>query len=133
MNSQKKLQIWLDKAKYDLETAEAMFNAERWLYVSVMCQQTIERLVKGLYTFYIDDNVPRSHNITKIIKQFENQFSSPIFQDRLKFFDQLSIFYLEDRYEVEIENMNELFNKEQARKILLETKEAYKWLLSLII
>jgi hypothetical protein len=38
MNSQKILQFWLDKSKYDLETAEAMFNAERWLYVSVMCQ-----------------------------------------------------------------------------------------------
>jgi HEPN domain-containing protein len=110
-----------------------MFNTERWLYVSVMCQQAIEKLVKGLYTFYIDDKVPRIYNITKIVKKFEDQLSSPIFQARLKFFDELSAFYIEDRYELEIENMNELFNKEQAEKILLETKEAYKWLLTLIM
>jgi HEPN domain-containing protein len=77
--------------------------------------------------------VPKTHDITKIVKEFENQLSSPIFPGGFKFFDELSAFYLEDRYEVEIENMNELFNKEQAQRILLETKEAYKWLLSLII
>ncbi|MCL2831912.1 MAG: HEPN domain-containing protein [Treponema sp.] len=38
MDSQAKFEYWLDISRYDLETAEAMFIAGRWLYVVFMCQ-----------------------------------------------------------------------------------------------
>jgi len=47
----------------NMETAQAMFETGRWLYVVFMCQQAIEKLCKGLYLLYIDDNVPRIHDI----------------------------------------------------------------------
>jgi HEPN domain-containing protein len=53
MNSQEKYEYWLDIANYDLETASAMLAGSRWLYVVFMCQQAIEKLVKGLYILYI--------------------------------------------------------------------------------
>lgn len=43
MNSEEKYEYWLDIAKYDLETAEAMFDSGRYLYVVFMCQQSIEK------------------------------------------------------------------------------------------
>lgn len=41
---------WLDLAEYDLETAEAMFVSERYLYVGFMCHQTIEKAPKAIYS-----------------------------------------------------------------------------------
>jgi HEPN domain-containing protein len=40
-----------------------------------MCQQAVEKLVKGLYTMYIDDNVPRAHNIKTLFERFENKLT----------------------------------------------------------
>ncbi|MCL2035461.1 MAG: HEPN domain-containing protein [Oscillospiraceae bacterium] len=48
MDTQEKYEHWLEYAKYDLDTADAMFNAGKWLYVAFMCQQAVEKLVKGL-------------------------------------------------------------------------------------
>ena len=50
MDSEKKFNYWLDTAQYDLKTAESMLDAGRWFYVVFMCQQALEKLVKGLYS-----------------------------------------------------------------------------------
>lgn len=38
-----KTAYWLDIADYDLDTAEALHNSGRWLYVAFMCHQVIEK------------------------------------------------------------------------------------------
>ena len=52
MDSAEKYEHWEDIAVYDLGTAEAMFQSSRYLYVVFMCQQSIEKLSKGLFVFY---------------------------------------------------------------------------------
>jgi HEPN domain-containing protein len=69
MDQQQKFAYWLDVAEYDLKTADAMYNAGRYLYVAFMCQQSLEKLAKGLYNFFIDDNVPRVHNISFVLEK----------------------------------------------------------------
>lgn len=44
----KKVKYWLDLAKYDLETAKAMLDTKRYLYVGFMCHQTIAKGLKVL-------------------------------------------------------------------------------------
>jgi predicted nucleotidyltransferase len=36
-----------------------------------MCQQAVEKLAKGLYILYLDDNIPRTHDIRKIVRRYE--------------------------------------------------------------
>lgn len=38
-----KVTYWIDIADYDIETAEAMYSTQRWLYVAFMCHQSIEK------------------------------------------------------------------------------------------
>lgn len=47
MNNVEKYDYWEEIATYDLETAEAMLASGRYLYVVFMCQQAIEKLMKG--------------------------------------------------------------------------------------
>jgi HEPN domain-containing protein len=56
MDAAEKYEYWLEIAQYDLDTAEAMLNSRRWFYVVFMCQQAVEKLVKGLYILFIDLN-----------------------------------------------------------------------------
>lgn len=46
MTSEEKVHYWLDIAAYDIETAEAMYQTGRWLYVAFMCHQVIEKTPK---------------------------------------------------------------------------------------
>ncbi len=78
MDSQEKYAYWLDSAQYDLVTAEAMARNGRWVYVAFMCQQAIEKLIKGLYVLYVDDNVPRTHNLRSLIEKFDSGFPKPL-------------------------------------------------------
>jgi HEPN domain-containing protein len=90
MTPEEKFAYWLEHAQYDIETANSMFQTERWFYVVFMCQQAIEKLIKGLYTLYVDDNVPRSHNISWIAAKFEDKLETPFTLEQYDFFELLS-------------------------------------------
>ena len=131
MEPSEKYIYWEEAAKYDLETAKAMLAAGRFLYVVFMCQQAIEKLVKGLYAFYIDDNIPRVHNINSIIDKFRDELPKPISEKYRKLFDKLTAFYLNNRYPDYISKLSAQVKEIEAREILTETKEAFAWLLTL--
>lgn len=48
MTKEEKVRYWLDIANYDLDTAEAMYQTGRWLYVAFMCHQVIEKTLKPI-------------------------------------------------------------------------------------
>ena len=131
MNSEEKFEYWLDIAKYDLETAGAMFAAGRWLYVIFMCQQAIEKLCKGLYLLYIDDDVPKIHDIHSIISKFADKLPSAIGDDKRRLFNKLSAFYLNNRYPEYKGRLSMSLNEEESKIILDDTREAFTWLLAL--
>jgi HEPN domain-containing protein len=131
MTDEEKFGFWLEYAQYDLETADAMFKSGRWVYVVFMGQQAIEKLVKGLYLLYIDDNIPRLHNITAVFSKFADKLSEPLSDDTRRLFDRLSLYYLEARYPEYKNNLNSVTDKETASLLLQKTKEVFQWLLTL--
>ena len=131
MDKTEKFDQWLDIAKYDLGTAEAMRKTARWLYVVFMCQQAIEKLAKGLYILYVDDNIPKIHNIRQIINKYANQLSEEVSTDYYDLFDRLTSFYLEGRYPEELMQPSKIINKKGAEDLHRQTKEAFKWLLTM--
>lgn len=131
MTAQQKYEYWLDIAQYDLETAKSMLSSGRWLYVVFMCQQAVEKLSKGLYTLYVDDNVPRIHNIRTIIEYFDDKLPIPIPYKNFDFFDTLSAYYLNNRYPDFISKLSSQVKEPEAKKILHQAEEVFAWLLTL--
>ena len=131
MNTKEKFDYWLDIAQYDFGTAEAMFAAGRWLYVVFMCQQAIEKLCKGLYLLFVDDNVPKIHDINSLISKFEDKVSVPIDENKRILFAKLSAFYLNNRYPEYRERLSTSLTREEAQSVLDNTREAFSWLLTL--
>jgi len=130
MDSLDKFEYWQDIAQYDLETAQAMFTAGRWLYVVFMCQQAIEKLCKGLYLLFTEDDVPRTHDINLLITKFADKLPEPVGDDKRLLFAKLSAFYLNNRYPKYKERLSASLNREEAESILEKSKEVFAWLMT---
>ncbi|MCL2722612.1 MAG: HEPN domain-containing protein [Treponema sp.] len=131
MDANEKFEYWQDTAQYDLNTAKAMYKTGRWLYVVFMCQQSIEKLCKGLYLIFIDDNIPRIHDINSLVTKFENKLLEPIDNEKRLFFAKLSAFYLNNRYPEYKKRIGASLSRKEAKDILRKTEEVYKWLLKM--
>ena len=132
MNEQEKYEYWLEHAQYDMKAAEAMLNSGMWVYTVFMCQQAIEKLAKGIYGLFVDaDNVPRIHNITRLIKEFEDKLQEPVKDEYYDLFETLSGYYLNNRYP---DFKNRLYNttkEDKARELYARTMEVFEWLQTL--
>jgi len=131
MTKEDKYTYWLQLAQYDLDTAQTMYAGGRWFYVAFMCQQAIEKICKGLYNFYIDDNIPRIHNIRFILAKIETSLSLAIKPEIYSLIDTLSAHYLNNRYPDFSGAPNTQIDKDKATSILEKTREAFTWLLTL--
>jgi HEPN domain-containing protein len=131
MSAQEKYEYWLDAAQYDLGTAKAMLDGGRWLYVAFMCQQAIEKLVKNLYILYLDDNVPKSHNIRSIIGSYEDKLPMGIPLETRDLFVTLSTCYLNNRYPEYKDKLSAQIREPQAKELFSQTQEVFAWLLTL--
>ena len=130
MTAEEKYEYWLEIAKYDLESADAMCVSGRWFYVVFMCQQAVEKLCKGLYTLYVDDNVPRIHNIATVFSHFKDKLPVVASKDTINLFNTLSAQYSANRYP-DFAKQNLQLSKSEAELLLTKTKEVFSWLLTL--
>lgn len=135
MTNEEKYEHWEDIAKYDLESAKAMYKSGRYLYVVFMCQQSIEKLIKGLHVLYTGDEPVRTHNIWVVFRAvFENDHTSVFDEGEEKykdFFAELVAYYISERYPSYQQKLSESINKKQAKDVLKKTEEAFQWLKSL--
>ncbi|HOJ48952.1 MAG TPA: HEPN domain-containing protein [Bacillota bacterium] len=63
MTGFEKYEYWLTLSRYDIETAKVLLDAERYSYVPVVCQQAVERLLKGMFVCHTGKEASKSHNI----------------------------------------------------------------------
>ena len=131
MDAQAKFEYWLDIAQYDLSVAESMLNSGHWLYVVFMCQQAVEKLAKGLYSYYLPDTPPHLHNIKTIVARAEPNLPTAIPADTMDFFDDLTAYYLNNRYPDYISKLSLQISETEAAEVMAKTKEVFAWLLTL--
>lgn len=141
MNNREKYEYWLDIAIYDFETAMANYNSGRYLYVVFMCQQSIEKLTKGIHVLYTGREADRTHNIARIFtKIFSDEANKQLVKDEefeemskeyMEFFAELLFYYISERYPNYKKKLSESITKEIAKNVLDKTKEVFTWLESL--
>lgn len=131
MDKEEIFAYWLDMAEYDLGTAEAMLAAGRYVYVAFMCQQCIEKVAKGLYSFFITDNVPRVHNLSYLVAKIKDTLNLDLEDRVFEFLDHLSAYYIQGRYPTYREKMSQSVGVTEATELLVRTREVFQWLKSL--
>ena len=121
-----KIKYWIDISDYDIETAEAMFDTKRYLYVGFMCHQSIEKIFKGYYTKLKSESAPFSHSLSYLAKKGE--FYSSFAESQKDFIDQIEPLNIEARYPSHKERLLKSLTNEKCIEILTKTKELQKWI-----
>ena len=117
---------WLKIANYDLKTAEAMLKSKRYLYVGFMCNQSIEKILKGIYTDKFNQLPPRIHNLARLLKLVE--LGNDIPKDLLEILNELNPLNIAARYpDQQLDIIKEL-DFDYSSKLLENTRRLFKWL-----
>ena len=115
---------WIVQAEYDLETAEALFKAGRYIYTVFMCHLSIEKALKGLYAKKFKKDPPKIHDLIYLVKKIELLIQDP-HQDFLKILNDLSV---PARYPDELEKLLKQYKNDETGGLLIQTKELLLWL-----
>ncbi|MHB1275864.1 MAG: HEPN domain-containing protein [Candidatus Humimicrobiaceae bacterium] len=141
MDNKEKYGYWEEYAQYDLDTAGVMVDTGRYLYSVFMCQQAIEKIVKGIYVLYTGEEPVKTHNIALVFnnlcdrEEFRKHISDEDF-DRRKdeytpVFVRLLAFYISARYPAYKEKLTSTLTKAEVQEIMDKTKEVFVWVKSL--
>ena len=128
--SEKIVRNWLALAEYDLKTADAMLQAERYLYVVFTCQQAIDKLLKAIYVDENQQTPPYTHNLLRLVDSLK--ISKTLNEEKNSFLETLNSYYIESRYTEEISELSGLLDREKAEQVFSSTRELFSWLKSQI-
>lgn len=121
-----KVNYWIDLASYDLETAYAMLQSSRFLYVGFMCHQTVEKILKGYYVYEKKETAPYTHNLTFLAeKSGLFQLMSDSHKDLLDLLGPLNI---QARYPTYKEKLMKSLSEKRCEEIVKETEGFYQWI-----
>lgn len=118
-------QKWIDQARYDLDTAYALLDASRYLYVLFCCQQAIEKALKAKIVGLTGELPHRIHNLLRLAERLKIDLQ----EEMAQFFGELSDFYVQSRYPEEIKAIGTKVSRDMATETLSKTEEVMQWLL----
>lgn len=116
---------WIEMAEYDYQTAIAMFNTKRYLYVGFMLHQTIEKAFKGYYVLLKSEVPPFTHSLVKLSQK--GDFYDSIPEELKDIIDILEPLNIEARYPSHKEKLINELDEEFCKSLLEHTEVLYKW------
>jgi len=116
---------WLERSNYDLETAKAMLDAGRCLYVAYMCQQAIEKLLKAIIAQHGKENLP-IHNLNRLAELAE--LRGELAAEQVDLLAELTAYNIEARYGDYKESLSEVVDTQKANALYAQTKGLFQWL-----
>ena len=121
-------EYWIDLAKYDLETAKAMNQSQRYLYVGFMCHQVIEKALKACYSSRFKDAPPYIHNL-RVLAQKAGLYA--VLSDEQKnFLEFLEPLNIEARYPTQKDKLLGLLTSDKCTEIIRKTESELQWVMT---
>ena len=131
MTTEEKIDYWVELSDYDLETADAMLQTKRYLYVGFMCHQSIEKILKGVFSKIKKETPPFVHKLALIALQgdFYEQFS----EEQKVFIDQMEPLNIKARYPDDKKELAKKLNQAKCIEILEKTKDLQQWIKEILL
>jgi len=126
MTSDEQVQYWLDIADYDLDTAEAMHQTGRWLYVAFMCHQVIEKTLKAYWCATQSSEPPYTHSHQRLATGCG--IYDEMSDNQRDFLDIITNYNIEARYPEDKEELARTLTPQACRQIIDETKQMQQWI-----
>lgn len=121
-----KVKYWIDIADYDLDTAEAMFQTKRWLYVGFMCHQVVEKTIKAYWHSKREDAPPYIHNLKRLAQGCG--LYTAFNESQKSFIDSLTPLNIEARYPSYKEELEKVLSEQTCNNIIENTKSLQLWI-----
>ena len=115
---------WLIQADYDMDTADYLFEGERYFYAVFMCHLSIEKALKGLYVKRFNKTPPKTHNLIYLIEFINIDIPENLY-DVVFTLNRISV---PARYPDNLQAILKEFNKLKTIEVIEQSKEVLKWL-----
>ena len=126
MHMDSKATYWCEMSDYDLETAQAMFQTWRYLYVGFMCHQSIEKILKALWSCRLDEIPLKTHSLSRLAEKVGLDTELP--EKYLELIDQLEPLNIEARYPSYKERLMKSLTDHYCKWLLEQTSELQQWI-----
>ena len=61
-----KVTYWIELSDYDYDTAQAMWETRRFLYVGFMCHQVVEKILKAYWSKVLEEQPLKIHHLSRL-------------------------------------------------------------------
>ena len=119
---------WAEQARYDLETARAMLQSERYLYVLFCCQQAVEKMLKAVIAQRTGQCPPRLHNLLRLAENAGVELD----QSHTVLMEDLTRYYIQSRYPEEVPALSRGLDQQRGEQVLKQTEDVLQWLSSML-
>lgn len=123
-----KTKYWIDMAEYDFETAKAMLETKRYLYVGFMCHQVIEKMLKAYWSKVTTDPPLKIHALSRLAEK--TGIDKDMSEEQLDLIDALEPLNIEARYPSYKERLMKSLNADRCKKLIEQTNELRIWIRS---
>ncbi|MFH1751402.1 MAG: HEPN domain-containing protein [archaeon] len=119
----KDVEVWVQQAEIDLETAEKNFHYEIYYASAFFCQQALEKMMKALFMLQRKERVPTTHNL----RELGESISLP--ENLLSKARKISRDFIVSRYPDAAGDIPaKAYDKEITADILEDTRKVFEWL-----
>lgn len=121
-----KIKYWVEMSDYDFDTANAMLETGRFLYVGFMCHQVIEKILKAYWSKIIDTPPLKIHALSRLAEK--SGIDILMSEEQLDFIDKLEPLNIEARYPSYKERLIKSLNRERCIEIISLTDNLRQWI-----
>ena len=126
MTNEEKVEHWTELSEYDLETADAMLQTKRYLYVGFMCHQVVEKIFKAYYEKRKEETPPYSHKLILLAQQ--GDFYDELNEEQIDFLLEIEPLNIETRYTEYKERLLRRLTPTYCTTLINRTKTLQQWI-----
>ena len=123
-----KTKYWVEMSDYDFETAKAMLETKRYLYVGFMCHQVIEKILKAYWSKVMTSPPLKIHALSRLAEK--TGITTDMSEEQMDFIDALEPLNIEARYPSYKERLMKSLNEDRCEKLINQTNELRVWIKS---
>ena len=121
-----KVAYWVDIADYDYDTAQALMESKRYLYVGFMCHQVIEKMIKAYWSKVLEEPPLKIHTLSRLAQK--TGLADQMTQEQKMFIADMQHLNIEARYPEDRLKLAQHLNEKVCEHILEETDKLRLWI-----
>ena len=123
-----KVTYWIEMSDYDFDTAKAMLETERYLYVAFMCHQTVEKILKAYWSNVLEEPPLKIHSLSRLAEK--SGLDKDMSEEQTDFIDELEPLNIEARYPSYKERLMKSLTSDRCKELIEQTDKLRTWIKS---